>query len=76
MPAVPGSLLEPVGDRFAAVLPDHPEVDPAHPLACHRRRIADRVAGVIMVIAERHTGGPLTRIRRTWLVTRRSSASG
>jgi transposase len=29
--------------QFQALLPDRPVYDPAHPLGCHRRRIADRV---------------------------------
>ncbi|MGH3413352.1 MAG: IS5 family transposase [Marmoricola sp.] len=40
MPALPSSVIEPIWDQFAALLPDH--VD-AHPLGCHRPRICDRV---------------------------------
>jgi len=43
VPAVPSSLLEPVWEEFSALLPQHPEVHPEHPLGCHRRRIPDRV---------------------------------
>ncbi|MFF0371633.1 IS5 family transposase [Micromonospora sp. NPDC005087] len=43
MPALPSSLLNPVWVEFAALLPQRPEFDPAHPLGCHRRRIPDRV---------------------------------
>jgi transposase len=43
MPAIPSWLLEPLGDQFAALLPDRPVYDPSHPLGCHRPRIADRV---------------------------------
>jgi len=43
VPAVPSWLLEPLWDQFAALLPDRPVFDPAHPLGCHRRRIADRI---------------------------------
>lgn len=43
MPAIPSWLLEPLWDQFAALLPDRPAYDPAHPLACHRRRIADKI---------------------------------
>jgi len=43
VPAVPSWLLEPLWDQFAALLPARPVYDPAHPLGCHRRRIADRV---------------------------------
>jgi transposase len=43
VPAVPSWLLEPLWDQFAALLPDRPVYDPAHPLGCHRPRISDRV---------------------------------
>jgi transposase len=43
VPAVPSWLLEPLWDQFAALLPDRPVYHPAHPLGCHRRRIADRI---------------------------------
>ena len=43
MPAIPSWLLEPLWDQFAALLPDRPVYDPAHPLGCHRPRIADRI---------------------------------
>ena len=43
MPAIPSWLLEPLWDQFAALLPDRPVYDPAHPLGCHRPRIPDRV---------------------------------
>lgn len=43
MPALPVSLIEPLWAQFAALLPVHPEIDPSHPLGCHRRRIPDRV---------------------------------
>jgi transposase len=43
VPAVPSWLLEPLWDQFAALLPDRPVYDPAHPLGCHRRRIGDRI---------------------------------
>ncbi|TWH65199.1 putative transposase of IS4/5 family DUF4096 [Micromonospora olivasterospora] len=39
MPAIPLWL----SDQFAALLPVRPAVDPAHPLGCHRPRIADRI---------------------------------
>ena len=42
MPAIPSWLLEPLWDQFAALLPDRPVYDPAHPLGCHRPRIPDR----------------------------------
>jgi transposase len=40
MPAVPSSIIAPIWDQFAALLPPH-EVD--HPLGCHRLRIPDRL---------------------------------
>ncbi len=40
MPAVPSSILEPLWDRFAALLPARAET---HPLGCHRPRVPDRV---------------------------------
>jgi transposase len=43
VPAIPSWLLEPLWDQFAALLPDRPVYDPAHPLGCHRPRIPDRV---------------------------------
>ena len=43
MPAIPSWLLEPLWDQFAALLPDRPVYDPAHPLGCHQPRIADRI---------------------------------
>ncbi len=43
MPALPVSLMAPLWAQFSALLPDHPAVDPNHPLGCHRRRIPDGV---------------------------------
>jgi len=43
VPVVPSWLLEPLWGQFAALLPDRPVYDPAHPLGCHRRRIPDRI---------------------------------
>lgn len=43
MPAIPSWLLEPLWDQFAALLPPRPVYALAHPLGCHRPRIADRV---------------------------------
>lgn len=43
MPAVPSWLSNPLWDQFAALLPVRPTVDPAHPLGCHRPRVADRI---------------------------------
>jgi hypothetical protein len=43
VPAIPSWLLEPLGGQFAALLPDRPGYDPAHPLGWHRPRIGDRI---------------------------------
>ena len=43
MPAIPSWLLEPLWDQFSALLPARPLYDPAHPLGCHRPRIAGRL---------------------------------
>jgi transposase len=43
VPAIPSWLLEPLWCQFAALLPDRPAYDPAHPLGCHRPRVPDRV---------------------------------
>jgi hypothetical protein len=43
VPAIPSWLLEPLWDQFAALLPERPVYDLAHPLGCHRPRIPDRV---------------------------------
>ena len=40
MPALPSSLIEPLWDQFAALIPPHVDT---HPLGCHRPRISDRV---------------------------------
>lgn len=40
MPALPSSVIDPVWDQFAALLPER---EVAHPLGCHRPRIPDRV---------------------------------
>ena len=40
VPALPSSVIEPVWDQFAALLPEREVV---HPLGCHRPRIPDRV---------------------------------
>lgn len=57
MPAVPVSLMEPIWEQFAALLPDRPAVDPAHPLGCHRRRVPDRVVFDHVVAALVHGSG-------------------
>lgn len=57
MPAVPVSLIEPIWAQFSALLPDHPEVDPTHPLGCHRQRIPDRIIFGHVVAALVHGSG-------------------
>lgn len=57
MPALPSSLLEPVWDQFAALLPAHPVIAPTHPLGCHRPRIADRVVCEHVIAALVHGSG-------------------
>lgn len=57
MPAVPVSLIEPIWAQFSALLPGHPDVNPSHPLGCHRRRIPDRVVFDHVVAALVHGSG-------------------
>ena len=57
MPAVPVSLLEPVWQQFAALLPDRPPVAASHPLGCHRPRVPDRVVFEHVVAALVHGSG-------------------
>ncbi len=40
VPAVPSSIIEPIWDQFAVLMPCHTVV---HPLGCHRPRIPDWV---------------------------------
>ena len=40
MPALQSSVIDPIWDQFAALLPDR---EVAHPLGCHRPRIPDRL---------------------------------
>jgi transposase len=40
VPAVPSSIIEPIWDQFAALLPAR---EVPHPLGCHRQRIPDRI---------------------------------
>lgn len=40
VPALPSSVIEPLWEQFAALLPER---EVAHPLGCHRPRIPDRV---------------------------------
>ncbi|MFE5097260.1 transposase [Streptomyces sp. NPDC056638] len=43
MPVLPSWPTAPLWGQFAALLPERPMVDPAHPLRCHRRHISDRI---------------------------------
>lgn len=40
MPTLPSSIIEPLWDQFAALIPEHVET---HPLGCHNPRISDRI---------------------------------
>lgn len=57
MPVVPVSVIEPIWDPFAVLLPVRPEVAPAHPLGCHRRCVPDRVVFDHVVAALVHGSG-------------------
>lgn len=57
MPAVPVSLLDPVWEQFADLLPKRPAVAPTHPLGCHRRRVPDRVVFEHVVAGLVHGSG-------------------
>ena len=57
MPALPVSLIEPLWAQFSALLPDRPDVDPTHPLGCHRRRTPDQVVFVHVLAALIHGSG-------------------
>ncbi|MFD3637581.1 transposase, partial [Streptomyces sp. NPDC058664] len=57
MPAVPSCLLEPLWDRFAALLPAREDYAENHPLGCHRRRVPDRVVFEHVVLALVHGSG-------------------
>ncbi|HEV2254689.1 MAG TPA: IS5 family transposase [Streptosporangiaceae bacterium] len=57
MPAAPSSLIEPLWNQFAALLPDRPEFAPDHPLGCHRRRIPDRLVFEHIVASLVHGSG-------------------
>jgi hypothetical protein len=45
VPVLPSWVVEPLWDRFPALLPDRDRQNPDHPLGCHRPRIADRIVG-------------------------------
>jgi transposase len=49
--------MDPLWAQFAALLPVHPDVDPTHPLGCHRRRIPDREIFAHVVDALVHGSG-------------------
>jgi hypothetical protein len=53
VPALPAWLIEPLWLQFAALLPQRPVFDPAHPLGCHRRRIDDRIVSDKLVQVSR-----------------------
>lgn len=57
MPVLPVSLIEPLWEQFAVLLPAHPVVSPTHPLGCHRRRIPDRVVFDHVIAALVHGSG-------------------
>jgi transposase len=40
VPALPSSVMDPLWDHFAALLPER---DVVHPPGCHRPRIPDRI---------------------------------
>lgn len=57
VPALPVSLLEPIWQEFAALLPPRPVVAPSHPLGCHRPRVPDRLVFEHVVAALVHGSG-------------------
>jgi hypothetical protein len=57
VPVVPGCLLRPLWEQFAALLPERPAVAPSHPLGCHRARIPDRVVFEHVIAALVHGSG-------------------
>lgn len=57
MPVLPVSVMEPIWAQFSVLLPDHPVVDPPHPLGCHRPRIPDRLVFEQVVAALVHGSG-------------------
>ena len=64
MPAVRSCLLEPLWDRFAALLPARNGYAESHPLGCHRRRVPDRTVFEYIVLALVHGSGYERTIRR------------
>ena len=57
MPPLPVSLLDPIWQEFAALLPPRPLVAPTHPLGCHRPRVPDRLVFDHVVAALVHGSG-------------------
>ena len=57
MPVLPVCLLEPLWVQFSALLPERPRFSPAHPLGCHRERVADRVVFEHVLAALVHGSG-------------------
>ena len=57
MPVLPVCLFEPLWVQFSALLPERPRFSPAHPLGCHRARIADRVVFEHVIAALVHGSG-------------------
>ncbi len=57
VPVLPSSLLEPVWNQFATLLPERPAFNPSHPLGCHRQRIPDRLVFEHVVAALVHGSG-------------------
>ena len=57
MPVLPSSLINPVWQQFAALLPDRLEFDPSHPVGVHRRRIPDRIVFEHVIAALVHGSG-------------------
>lgn len=51
-----GSLLAPIWEPFAALVPERPVVAPSHPLVRHRR-VPDRVVAEHVVAALAHASG-------------------
>ena len=54
---MPVSVIDPIWDQFAVLLPAHPDISPTHPLGCHRRRVPDRVVFDNVVAALVHGSG-------------------
>jgi transposase len=57
VPTLPVSLLEPIWQEFAALLPPRPVAAPTPPLGCHRPRAPDRLVFEHVVAALVHGSG-------------------